>query len=393
MTISTPIDGECTPAFAQVRRVFEDSFAQPGEQVTIGREVGAAVAVYRDGELVVSLWGGFMDKGKTQPWRQDTLVNLFSTTKGFTAACVAALVDEGKLTYEEPACRLWPELAQHGKQDITVGDLLSHKGALPALREMMSPESLYDWEAMTQALAAEKPWWPPGTKHGYHPFTFGWLAGEIIRRASGKTMGAYFRDRFAGPLGLDAHVGLAESEDARVAAIQRGPRPPTEIELATRMIEAPESMLTRAFSNPPSLIMGGVFNKREYRAAEIPSVNGHATAHAVARFYGALARGGEIDGVRVLSEQALSQATREVSSGVDAVLGLPNRFGMGFMLPVEGANFGSAKAFGHPGAGGSIGFADPEHRLGFAYVTCSMQHLLPIDPRATALIQAALSAA
>jgi CubicO group peptidase (beta-lactamase class C family) len=381
--MSDGLDGECSPRFSRVREVFAASLAA-------GVELGAAVAVTKDGAPVVGLWGGFTDKARTRPWEADTLVNVYSTTKGLLAACAHRLVDQGKLDMYAPVARYWPEFAQAGKGGITVGMLLDHRAGLPAVRETQPPEALFSWEAMTTALAAETPWWEPGTKHGYHPFTFGWLVGEVVHRAAGKMPGRYFADEIAGPLGLDAHIGLAEADDARCSDVRSAPRDPAMgTTLFERLMAEPESMATRAFTNPVSMVLPGTVTSRAWRGAEIPAANAHVTASAVARFYGALARGGEVDGVRVLSEQAIARCLAERTRGLDLVLDVETRFSLGYMLSVPGAMFGpNSRVFGHPGAGGSVGFADVDARIGFAYVTNRMGAHLQIDPRATALIDA-----
>jgi CubicO group peptidase (beta-lactamase class C family) len=378
------IFGECDARFSRVRDAFAQNFSSRGD-------LGAAVCITLDGAPVVDLWGGHVDKERAKPWEKDTLVNVFSTTKGWTAACALRLVDAGKLDLDAPVATYWPEFAAAGKARVKVGWLLDHSAGLPAIREPIAPDVLFDWEAMTRALAAETPWWEPGTKHGYHAFTFGWLVGEVIRRASAKTPGRYWNDEIATPLGIDAHIGIAESEDARIADLRPMRRDPSEgPSLIQSIMKDPTSMTARAFTNPPSMVMPGVTSTRAWRAAELPSVNGHATARAVARFYGALACGGELDGVRVLSKEGLATCSRERTRGADAILGVSTRFSAGYMLSQPGQMLGPNEgSFGHPGAGGSLGFADPKARLGFGYTTCRMGTNILLDPRATALIDAA----
>jgi CubicO group peptidase (beta-lactamase class C family) len=243
---------------------------------------------------------------------------------------------------------------------------------------------------MTTALAAEAPWWEPGEKHGYHPFTFGWLVGEVIRRVSGKTPGQYFRDEVAGPLSLDAHIGLDAANDARCSEVRSAPRDPARgPALVERIMAEPQSMAARAFTNPISMVLPGTVTSRAWRGAEVPAVNGHVTARALARFYGALARGGELDGVRVLSERSVAQCLEERRFGYDPILDVSSRFSLGYMLPQPDAALGpNPRSFGHPGAGGSLGFADLEARVGFGYVTNLLGTYVQIDPRATALIDA-----
>ena len=377
------MNGKVDARFSRVRDVFAEGFASHGE-------LGAAVAVTLDGELVVDLYQGFTDRARTRPWTESTLANLFSVTKAWTAVCVLRLVDEGKLDLDRPVAAYWPEFAQGDKGTLPVGALLDHTAGLPAIRDLLPPEALFDWSAMTTVLAKEAPWWVPGTKHGYHAVTYGWLVGELIRRVSGKTPGAYFQDHVAGPLALDAHIGLAEAEDARCSELRFLPRdphaPPT---FAQRLMSAPESMAARAFTNPAALVTPNVALSRAWRGAELPAINGHGTARANARLFGVLACGGAAGGVRVLEPETLARARTERSRGVDAILGVPTRFGLGFMLTEPEASFGpNESAFGHPGLGGSLGFGDPEARIGFGYVTNMLGVHLHIDPRAQRLIEA-----
>ena len=377
------MNGKVDARFSRVRDVFAEGFASHGE-------LGAAVAVTLDGELVVDLHEGFTDRARTRPWTESTLANLFSVTKAWTAVCALRLVDEGKLDLDRPVAAYWPEFAQGDKGTLPVRALLDHTAGLPAIRDLLPPEALFDWSAMTTALAKEVPWWAPETKHGYHAVTYGWLVGEVIRRVSGKTPGAYFRDHVAGPLALDAHIGLAEAEDARCSELRFLPRdadaPPT---FAQRLMSAPESMAARAFTNPAALVMPNVALSRAWRGAELPAINGHGTARANARLYGVLAGGGTAGGVRVLQPETIARARTERSCGVDAILGVPTRFGLGFMLTEPEASFGpNPSAFGHPGLGGSLGFADPEARIGFGYVTNMLGVHLHVDPRAQRLIEA-----
>ncbi len=379
------IHGDCAPRFQAVKRTFEENFQQRDE-------VGAAVAITLDGVPVVDLWAGHADQAKTQPWGRDTIANVYSTTKGMTALCAHQLVDQGRLDLDAPVAEYWPEFAQEGKGELPVRWLLSHRSALPAVRALLPGEALYDWEAITAALAAEKPWWEPGTQHGYHAVTFGWLVGEVVRRIAGKSLGTYFRDAIATPLGLDFHIGLPEREHARAAQMSDIPMvvPEGGLNLAQVIMSDPEGMSARAFMNPPSMALGP--NTPQWRSAEIPGANGHGTARSLARVYGALARGGEVDGINVLSPEGIARCHSEQSVGPDAVLMITTRFGQGFMLSQTqpDTKFGpNPRAFGHPGAGGSIGFADPDAKLGFGYVMNRMGPHILLDPRAVALIESA----
>jgi len=390
MTTTLAIQGVCDPRFETVKEAFAQNFADYGE-------VGAAVAVMVGGRLVVDLWAGHADAALSRSWQQDTIVNVFSTTKGMTAICAHRLADQGLLDIDAPVAKYWPEFAQAGKDEIPVRYLLSHRAGLSAIRKLLPPGSAYDWERMTSALAAEEPWWQPGSKHGYHALTFGYLVGEVVRRISGKSLGTYFSDEVAGPLGLDFHIGLSEQDDARVAEMLPMPLPePGEDNLIAKAFSDPQSMTFKAFANPPDLMVPGTVNSRPWRVAEIPAANGHADARSLARIYGALAQGGELDGIDVLSLGAIDRARVEQSYGDDAVLlGLPSRFGMGFMLDLpEHRIVPQSDIFGHPGAGGSIGFADPEAGLGFGYVMNKM--IVPpdyfTDPRWRGLVDATYAA-
>ena len=377
------IQGECDPRFERVRAAFAENFARRNEY-------GAAVAVYVDGRPVLDLWGGHADRDRTRQWTGHTIVNLFSTTKGLTAICAHRLVDKGLLDLDAPVALYWPEFARAGKDQVRVRQLLSHRAGLPALRGKMADAAIFDWSAMTAALAAEGPWWSPGNKHGYHALTFGWLVGEVVRRVSGKTPGRYFRDEIAAPLRLDLHIGLDARDDARCAQMIQSPRPPADqINIFEYAQNNPESVTAKAFFNPAGAMKLGVVNGRAWRGAEIPGANGHGNARGLARLYGALAVGGALDGVRVLEQQALARCSTEESSGRDEVLMIPTRFSMGFMLTQPHDPMGpNAHPFGHPGAGGSLGFADPEARVGFGYAMNKMGPYILIDPRARALIEA-----
>jgi CubicO group peptidase (beta-lactamase class C family) len=377
------IDGSCDPKFTRVK----DAFAQNFER---GVEIGAAVTVTIDGKPVVDIWAGHADKAKTRPWTRDTLVNCFSTTKGVTAICAHRLAGEGKLDIDAPVTKYWPEFGHAGKDKIPVRYLLGHRAGLAAIRKPLQDDDLYNWNTMCQALAEEEPWWEPGTKHGYHALTFGWLVGEVIRRITGKTPGRYLHDELAGPLGLDLHIGLDAKNDARTAdMVPSPPPPPGAPNLFAEIMKYPDTVAGKAFMNPPILFKPGTENSRGWRAAEIPAANGHFTARGLARLYGALARGGEVDGVRVMAPSQIARCYEEQAVGTDAVLTLSTRFSLGFMMSQPGAALGpNPHSFGHPGAGGSLGFADPDAKVGFGYTMNQMQTGLLIDARPTAIIEA-----
>jgi CubicO group peptidase (beta-lactamase class C family) len=356
------IDGHCDPRFTAVREQFFANFTQRGD-------VGAAVCVYLDGVRVVDCWGGHADRARTRPFGADTIVSVASTTKGMVALCAHMLAERGKLDLDVPVARYWPEFAAAGKQDIPVRWLLSHRAGLPAIRPSLPAAALFDWTAMTAAIAETAPWWTPGERHGYHAITYGHLVGEVIRRVDGRTVGAFLRDEVTGPLRADFFIGVPEEADGRAAEVLPPP-PPGEPTIWDTLLADPESVSGRTFLNPPRPL--GLVNTRAWRAAEIPAANGHTSARGVARVYAALARGGELDGVRLLAPATIERAIEEQSRGRDAVLSLPTRFATGFMLGMPGGIFNCGpgrRTFGHPGHGGSIGFADPDARIGFGYVT------------------------
>ena len=362
MVTIVEVRGQCDSRFSAVEDAFRDNFATRDE-------VGASVAVYAGGKLVVDLWGGYADAARSRLWEQDTIVNVYSTTKGMTAICAHRLADQGKLDFDAPVAKYWPEFAQAGKGDIPVRYLLSHRAGLPAVSAPLPPEAMFDWARMTNELAAQEPWWVPGTKHGYHAITYGWLVGEVVKRITGKSLGTYFREEVAGPLGLDFHIGLDAKHDARTADyIAPLPLPPGESDPLQEVISSdPQGAAAMAITNP-GFTFGVTDNSREWRAAEIPAANGHGNGRSIARAYAALSLGGELDGARVLSSDAIDRAIVEQSNGQDAVLGVQTRFGLGFMLGCEIFRTGTAaRGFGHSGAGGSVGIADPDAGIGFGY--------------------------
>jgi CubicO group peptidase (beta-lactamase class C family) len=384
MTTALEVHGVCEPSFTAVRDGFSDNFSRFGE-------VGASLAVMVDGRMVVDLWAGNADAARTRPWERDTIVNAWSTTKGIVATCAHRLVDQGRLDLDAPVATYWPEFAQGGKSEIPVRSLLSHQAGLPAIRKQLPLRAAYDWDMMTAALAEEEPWWEPGTRHGYHAFTYGWLVGEVMRQVTGQSVGTYWRKEIAEPLGLNFYIGLAPEHDARTAeCIAADLPPPGETNFVMEMLKDPNSLPFKVLANPPDLFQPGVVNTREWRGAEIPAANGHGNARAIARLYGALARGGVLDGVRVLSPEAIERSTVEQASGKDEVMGLNLRTALGFVLSSPDAQMGpSPRAFGHSGAGGSLGFADPDAKIGFGYAMNRMiQPPTLLDPRWGPMIDA-----
>jgi CubicO group peptidase (beta-lactamase class C family) len=373
------VHGRCETRFAAVRDAFAANFEA-------GREVGASFAATVDGEPVVDLWGGHADRAGTRPWEEDTIVNVFSTTKAMTAICAHLLVDRGELDVDAPVSRYWPEFGRTGKERITTRHLLAHSAGVPGVRSPLPTEALYDWTRMTDALAAEEPWWEPGSKSGYHAITFGYLVGEVVRRITGTPLGVFFREEVAAPLGADFHIGLAASEDARVGAMV----PPTSEEAAAAGAPVAvdrKSLLGRVVGNPP--VTPSVANRAEWRRAEIPAANGHGNARSVARVMAALACGGELDGVRLVGEATLGRAIETQSHARDLVLGFRMRWGLGFMLTSGELPLGpNPRSFGHGGWGGSLGVADLDARVSWAYVMNKMSPGTAGDTRAFGLVAA-----
>jgi CubicO group peptidase (beta-lactamase class C family) len=271
------LNGHCDARFTALRDAFADNFSRRNE-------LGAALALVLDGQVVVDLWEGWADVARTRPWERDTLVGVFSVGKAMAATCVLLLAERGEVDLDAPVARCWPEFAAAGKEEVTVRTLLAHRAGLPAVRRDVAPEEIYDWESMTGALAAEEPWWEPGSTHGYHVNTLGFLAGEIVRRVSGESIGAFFRRGVAEPLALDFHFGVPLAADARVAEYAFDADSSAESRRAEQAGPERRFLFDRVYLNPPALSGIGTANTRAWRAAEIPSANGHATARAVAAF-------------------------------------------------------------------------------------------------------------
>jgi len=352
------VHGRCEPRFEGLRSAL-------GEVLASGTEVGAALAVCVDKQLVVDLWGGHADAARTRPWTRDTIVNLFSVGKAITAICAHRLVEAGLLDLDAPVARYWPEFAQAGKDHLLVRHLLTHQAGLPAIAQPLPPGAWAEWDAMTAALAAQAPWWEPGRGHGYHVNTQGFLIGEVVRRVAGQSIGTYLRESLAGPAGIDFHIGLGPEHDERCADFLPPAPPPSpgREELGRLAL-----MRLHAYRNPANLSGMGIVNTRAWRAAEVPSTNGHGNARAVARLYSALAGDGSLDGVHILAPETMVRAITEQVNGPDIVLERPTRYGLGFQLTMPERRLGpSPRAFGHFGAGGSLGFADPDARVAIGY--------------------------
>jgi CubicO group peptidase (beta-lactamase class C family) len=367
-TATVEIHGFVAPGFEPVREAFAANFER-------GEEAGASFAATVEGEFVVDIWAGTRDVAGTLPWEKDTIVNVFSTTKATVATACAMLVDRGLLDYGEKVAHYWPEFAQNGKADITVGQLLSHQAGIPGITSRPL-ENWYDWDAAAEALAAEAPWWEPGTANGYHAITFGQLGGELVRRITGKGFGTFLREEIAGPLGADFICGFGPEEDARCGEM---------IAPAESFADMPaDALMNKIMVNPPFQLNEA--NNREWRAAVIPAANGHANARSCARIMSALACAGEVDGVRLMSEETLDKATAEQCYRTDLVLMQPMRWGAGFMLASKDLPISpNPRTFGHGGAGGSLAIADRDARASWSYVMNRMAATTVGDLRGGAL--------
>jgi CubicO group peptidase (beta-lactamase class C family) len=385
----TDIGGHVEPGFEGVREAFARSFAEHGE-------VGAATSVYVGGHKVVDLWGGIADRNTGAPYTEDTLQLVFSTTKGATAACANLLAQRGALDIDAPVATYWPEFKAAGKEDIPVRWLLCHKAGLPYVDATLTLDETLAWDPVIRALEAQAPLWEPGTAHGYHATTYGWLVGEVIRRVSGKTVGQVFADEIAGPLGLEFWIGLPEEQHVRVAPLVTWARP-ADPDMAALMDQfmGPDTMLGKALGAPSHVFTteDGVWNRPELWEAEIPAANGITNARSLARFYAALT--GTVEGgpaEPLLTPEQAGKASERQTQGPDQVLMLETSFGLGFFTASEMARYGGPASFGHTGAGGSMGFTDPEHGIGFGYVMNRMLAGLTGDPRSAGLIQAVYGA-
>jgi len=404
----TDIGGYVEAGFEGVREAFARNFTDHGE-------VGAAVAAYVGGRKVVDLWGGDADHDGT-PYGEDTLQLVFSTTKGVTAICANLLAQRGELDIDAPVSHYWPEFAAAGKADVPVRWLLCHKVGLPYIDRDLSLDEVLAWDPAVKALADQTPIWSPGTAHGYHAVTYGWLVGEVIRRVTGRSVGAFVADELAGPLGLELWVGLPDDQQARVAPLtNHGPgENPAAAARASLVAEAPagtaagvaggndlvsmieqflgpDSLLVKALGGVSGLlIQEGMFNRPEVRAAELPAANGVSNARSLAKLYAAAV--GPVDDLPgvgpLLTESQIAAATTAQTSEADKVLFFETTFGLGFMLSSPFSPYGAAESFGHSGAGGSMAFADPVNGIGFGYVMNRMLQNLAGDPRTTGLVKA-----
>lgn len=380
MTQTIAIEGDVAPGLEAVRETFAANFARTGDY----QELGAALCVYRQGRKVVDLWGGFADAGRTRPWSADTLINVWSTTKLAAAVCVARLVDQGLIAYDQRVAEVWPEFAAADKREVTIAEVMSHQAGLTGFAEPTTLDDLYDQDLVAARLAAQAPAFQPGQHNSYHAVTYGVLAAEIVRRAAGNTLGALLRDEIARPLGADFYVGLPEVLDGRVAEIRPPKNPPdmsgVDLPQAARMALAnPEQDAARP-------------NSRAWRSAELPALNGQASARGIARLCGALAEGGALDGVEVLSPGALEAMTVVAADRTDLMLGFNPQWGMGVAHNLIGIFGTNPRTFGHSGWGGSFGCADPDGRIAIGYVCNQMGSELVGDPRGKGLADAVYEA-
>jgi CubicO group peptidase (beta-lactamase class C family) len=357
----TPLGGTCSARFDPLRELF-------AAKLESGEDLGASLAVNIDGEMVVDLWGGWADEARTAPWTENTIANVFSTTKTMTALAALVLVDRGELDLDATVAKYWPEFAARGKAGIKVRHLLSHTSGVSGWEQPLTLEDLYDWDKSTALLAAQAPWWEPGTASGYHALTYGHLIGEVIRRITGQRLGEFFAAHIAGPLGADFHIGLPPSEFHRVTKVVSPPIPsdappvdsppfdPTQLD--------PNSVAFKTWTNPT--VPPNYSWTEGWRRADIGAANGHGNARSVARLQSAVACGGEVDGVRLLSPQTIDRIFEVQSNGIDLVIGIPLKIGVGYSLLPEG------RVCCWGGTGGSLALIDVDRRMTFAYVMNKM---------------------
>jgi CubicO group peptidase (beta-lactamase class C family) len=387
------INGDCEPRFARVGEEFERNFAERGD-------VGASVCVTHEGETVADLWGGVADPATGAAWQRETASVVWSCTKGAAALCAHMLVSRGKLDLDAPVASYWPEFAQNSKKQMPVRMLLNHHAGLAAMREPLPPGAFYEWDVITSALAAQAPFWEPGTRHGYHALTFGHLIGEVLRRIDGRSPGTFFREEVAQPLGIDFWIGLPEAEEPRIAPNIGHDAPsesdPIPLALMTSMTE-PDSLQALVYGNHGGVLDPGECNTRVFHAAEIPAANGIANARGLAGMYRPLALGGAYKNVRLVDEGAIPGMSAVASAGIDAFGLAPTRFALGFVKGIDNRRqrpgdqesvLLSESAFGHLGFGGSFGFADPGGRFSIGYTTNKQIAMQVLDARGQALVDA-----
>ena len=368
------IHGECDPQFSKVKETFEKLYQED-------REIGSCFAVYKDGNPLVNLWGGFQDKDKTKPWQKDNLVTVYSTTKGVAAFCIALAMEKGLLKYEEKVSTYWPEFASNGKEDITIGMLMSHQAGICS-PETRNVDDYYNQNLMAEKLAGMTPIWEPGTASGYHSMTFGWLTSELILRVTGKSLGTFFREEVGDNHEIDFFIGLPESEDHRVAELV-----PFDI-VRNENSEQQQVELTDAQkSQRNSAGTLDIQNTKAWRQAEIPSANGQGNAGGLAKLYSLIVP--EDNNLKLLKDDTVNQMTTMQIEGRDLVLAVQVRWGVGFILNKHKIIYGPIEgAFGHSGYGGSCAFGDPENKIGVSYVMNRMLDNFNADGRSIELINA-----
>jgi CubicO group peptidase (beta-lactamase class C family) len=390
------VQGHCDSRFAEVAEEFERNFAERGE-------LGASVAISVGGETVVDLWGGHADPDRSVPWDKDTLCVIMSCTKGLVALCAHLLASDGALDFDERVATYWPEFGQAGKQDVLVRHLLTHQAGVVALREPVPAGGFYDWDDIVGRLAAEEPFWQPGSRHGYHALTFGFLVGEVVRRVTGQTIGAFFRDEVARPLGLDLHLGLPASEHGRVATVLFPPMPEPGDPIGRYMLLAatePESIPGLIMQNNGGYMVPGEFDSPAALSAEVPSTGAAGNARGLEGMYRAIVHDRQVGRFAIDAEDLVRMGAVASAVSEDAVLFGPGRWTLGFHKsgcsprgfepPVSVLL--SEDAFGHTGMGGSIGFCDPPADLSFAYVMNQMANDMGLGPTGQSLVDAAYRA-
>jgi len=377
--IDTQIRGSVAAGFESVQEAFAGNFERFGE-------VGAACCVYLHGRRVVDLAGGVTAPGGSVPYTPETLQMVWSSTKGIVAIAAHMLNQEGRLDFDAPVTEYWREFGALGKGRIPVRWLFSHQSGLAAIDRPLGLDDVLAWTPVVEALAAQRPFWEPGTAHGYHTFTFGWLAGEVIRRISGMSVGALVAERITKPLDAEFWIGLPEPLNGRVAPVIP-PRPTDPPDPFSIRAADPSSLTYKSFNNPA--IPPVAFNEYPFRSAEVPAGNGIGNGRALARIYAACI--GEVDGVRLLEPRTLESATRTQAKGQDLTMGFETHYATGFQLPFHFRPMAGDGSFGHHGSGGSVGFAHPELGLAFGYVMNQMRPVYGVDPRTRSLIEAVLT--
>jgi CubicO group peptidase (beta-lactamase class C family) len=373
------INGRCDPAFKAVREAL-------AQNLTDGEEIGEIVSVIVNGKTVVDLWGGYKDRARTSPWERNTLVCMFSVGKPVAVLAVLMLADRGRIGLDKPVAYYWPEFGQAGKDKITVQQMVSHLAAIPGAFQAKKGDA-YDWPKMVRAIEAQEPLWEPGTQGCYHTFTMGYLCGELVRRVTGKTLGQFVREEISLPLNMDFHFGMSTADQRRCAEIEEAPGCPV-----MDTIRDSTTLIGRCWMPLPLIDREEDFNTEQYRATEMASFNGHGTARGVARLFAALARGGKLDGVRLLSQSMTDDALTEQWQQTDA-LGLSCRVSMGFMLRNDALvpYNDNPRSFGHIGLGGALAFGDPDAKLGFSFCGNRMA-TVGMGPYVSRLIQATMAA-